>query len=108
AQLKKVTALLLIPASPNHKDRLEKIRRIGTPAENPKNSMIKARRSKNAVNADFQPVVCVVIALLFSAEKPIAAIQSCNSVSFNKTHIFFSFQVFYFLAKATCWLEFFK
>ena len=44
----------------------------------------------------------------FSAEKPIAAIQSCNSVSFNKIYIFITFPVFYFLAKATCWLEFFK
>ena len=63
-----------MPASPNHKDRLEKISKIGIPAEKPKNSMISARRSKNAVNAAFHPVFCaevwpvccVVIRLLFS------------------------------------------
>ncbi len=57
-----------MPASPNHKDKLEKINKIGIPAEKPKNNMINARRSKNAVNADFHPVVCVVIAFLFSAK----------------------------------------
>lgn len=57
AQLKKVTALFEIPASPNHNERLEKINRIGIPAEKPKKSMIKARRSKKAVNADFHPEV---------------------------------------------------
>ena len=66
AQLKKVTALLSIPASPNHKDKLEKINRIGIPAEKPKNSMINARRSKNAVKADFHPEDCVVITFLLS------------------------------------------
>src|SRR5690606_16528789 len=68
--------------------------------------MIKARRSKNAVNADFQPVVCVVIALLFSAEKPIAAIQSCNSASFNKIYIFITFPVFIFWQKPHVRLNF--
>ena len=36
-------------------DKLEKISRMGMPAEKPKNSIINARRSKNAVNADFHP-----------------------------------------------------
>jgi len=41
AQLKKVTADLLTPASRSHMESVEKIRRIGTPAENPRKSMVK-------------------------------------------------------------------
>lgn len=44
--------------------------------------MIKARRSKKAVKADFHPEVCDVIALLFSA-KLINAIQLFNAKGFN-------------------------
>src|SRR5574343_1579954 len=66
AQLKKVTALLSMPASPNHRDKLEKISRIGIPAENPKNSMIKARRSKKARKACVQSWLCEVIVLRVS------------------------------------------
>ena len=56
AQLKNVTALLSIPASPSHKDKLEKINKMGIPAEKPRNSIISARRSKKALNADAHPV----------------------------------------------------
>ena len=77
-----MTALLSIPASPSHKDKLEKISNIGIPAEKPKNSIISARRSRNAVKADFHPVDCVVIDLLCS-EKLNAAIQTRNALGFN-------------------------
>ena len=63
---KKVTALLSMPASPSHKERLEKINKIGIPAEKPRNSIINARRSKNALKAETQPEACVVIRFLFS------------------------------------------
>ena len=39
AQLKKVTAARSTPASRNHTDRVEKINKIGIPAENPRKSM---------------------------------------------------------------------
>jgi hypothetical protein len=42
-------------ASPSHKERLEKINKIGIPAEKPRNSIINARRSKNALKAETQP-----------------------------------------------------
>jgi len=40
AQLKKVTADLATPASLSHRERDEKISKIGIPAENPKKSMV--------------------------------------------------------------------
>ena len=51
AQLNMVTAVLSTPASPNHKDRLEKINRIGIPAEKPKKNMMAARLSAKADKA---------------------------------------------------------
>jgi hypothetical protein len=40
----------------SHKDKLEKINKMGIPAEKPRNSIISARRSKKALNADAHPV----------------------------------------------------
>ena len=51
AQLKKVMAVRVISASPNHSDKLEKISRIGIPAENPRKNIIIARRSANIDSA---------------------------------------------------------
>jgi len=48
AQLKNVTAALSTPASRNQRDREEKIRRSGIPAENPRNNMVATRGWKNA------------------------------------------------------------
>ena len=48
AQLKYVTTERSTPASRNHSDSDEKINRIGTPAENPKNSMVITRGWRKA------------------------------------------------------------
>ena len=47
AQLKNVTADFLTPASVSHADSVEKINRIGMPAEKPKNSMVMTRGCRN-------------------------------------------------------------
>jgi hypothetical protein len=61
-----VIVLLLIPASVNQNDKVEKIRNMGIPDEKPKNNIIIARRSKKAVKELFHPFDSALIRFLFS------------------------------------------
>lgn len=54
AQLKKVTAARCTPASRSQADRVEKISRMGIPAENPRSSMVIVRGWSQARKASFQ------------------------------------------------------
>src|SRR5699024_10288379 len=61
AQLNMVTTPRSMPAALNHNERLEKISKMGIPAENPKNSMIITRESRYALAAsthDFLAIGC--------------------------------------------------
>lgn len=55
AQLKKVTADRLTPASRSQTESVEKIRRMGIPAENPRNSMATARGLVKEAKESRQP-----------------------------------------------------
>tara|TARA_B100000614_G_scaffold244110_1_gene247940 strand:- start:11 stop:283 length:273 start_codon:yes stop_codon:yes gene_type:complete len=55
AQEKKVTADRSTPASRNHSDKEENISKIGTPAENPKKSMVITLGCQNAARDSRQP-----------------------------------------------------
>ena len=54
AQLKNVTAARSTPASRNQAERVEKIRRMGIPAENPRNNMVMTRGCVQLLIVSFQ------------------------------------------------------
>jgi hypothetical protein len=64
AQLKNVTVARSTPASRNQADRVEKINKIGIPAENPRSSMEITRGWSQAWKISFQSLLLALVPII--------------------------------------------